>query len=432
MSDNCYSVIPAGQEIEGVSSDTPFNFPPGGAYLLFYFTEETFTKVLSALWNGAALTYPDQMYQVIWYFLQNVEAPMSLCEQIINCIQNDEDTREALINTLAQSPEFQEIVRENAGRATYPQIEALVVPSECDNSALAGRVIQLVDVLDTNNVDFLQIVEVGTNDEERVSLLLAAIPIVSESPVDEILTLFQGFLDDFTENYNAAITLAWKNEVSEELYCLARKSGDCSLSYEQVFQYFVERAGSDLTILSLVKNIIQFVINGDFSTDNLVASGMYAIQLAFIVAGQDFYGLNIPTIGAVVRDAPPSSAWEDWNECVDEPERIPVVNSVWDAGNYAGQITGPDENGLYTATSKPRSSGSAFYIMDIDKRDFILTDIEYSGPPECQVFVINANPFYIACTGTDAYGGQVCDEFCSTYPTPAPSTMKFKMIAPPP
>lgn len=247
------------------------------------------------------------------------EACMTFCERMIECINNDADVRSALINALASSPVFQEVIKQVAIRSGAEQITAPIVPAGCDNSLVAGRVIQTVDVLDQNNTDFLEIVEVGTNDEERVSLLIEAIPGLGELPADNILDLFQGFLSDFTENYAAAVTLAWKSEVSEDLYCLAKENEDCTLSYEKIFNYFKQRSGSSLTIASLLKNIIQFVVNGDFSTDDLVASGMYTIQLAFIVAGKDFYGLNIPSIGAVVRDALPSSAWEDWDECVTPP-----------------------------------------------------------------------------------------------------------------
>lgn len=316
---------------------------------------DEWNAIASSVDVGADIAYPEQYVSLWWMLTRNLVYSMSICALMIDCIMNDTDVQEALVDTLSQNETFQQFVKESAIRATKGQIVGPVVPTGCDNSAVAGRVIQLTDILDTNNQDFLEIVEVGTNDEERVSLLLAAIPGISESPVDEILDLFQGFLENFQENYNAAVTLSWKNEVSEDLYCLAKQNEDCTLSYEEVFNYFNERAGSNLSIQSIITNIVQFVINGDFSTDDLIASGMYAIQLAFIVAGRDFYGLNIPTIGAVVRDAIPSSAWEDWDECAEPPSGdwviLPAVDNPFTPTQPSGTITSQDATQVTVAAS---------------------------------------------------------------------------------
>ena len=381
---------------------------------------------------GSDLAYAEDAIRVLRLWMREVLCNVQICSLIIDCMLNDADTKQAMVDSLSANEQFQQLVKQTANRATQPQIEGLVVPSDCDDSIIAGRVIQLVDILDTNNVDFLQIVEVGTNDEERVSLLLAAIPGLSESPVDEILTLFQGFLEEFTENYGAAVTLSWKNEVSEELWCLAKETEDCSLTYEQVFNYFNERAGSELTIASLIQNIIQFVINGDFPTDNLIASGMYAIQLAFIVAGRDFYGLNIPTIGAVVRDALPSSAWEDWDPCGPEAERTPVIASIWDPGNVAGVLSGPTSEGVWTVTSGTRATDEAFVIRDISNREFVLVDKVYSAGPQCQVWLLGEEVEHLACGIGDQYTNETITEFWTTWFSGPHQTMQFRMVPPSP
>ncbi len=118
--------------------------------------------------------------------------------------------------------------------------------------------------------------------------------------------------------------------------------------------------------------------------------------------------------------------------CAPPPDREPIINSVWDAANFGGSLSGPDEDGIYTATTTLRGSGVGygFSIMDVDGRDFVLTDIVYSTGPQCQVFVIDESPFYIACTGSNAYTGQTCDEFHTAQESSTPTTMQFKMVAP--
>jgi len=57
--------VPIDQEVEGVptSGYAPYFFPVEGGTALFKFTEQEFTQVLSALINGAALTYPIHGYK---------------------------------------------------------------------------------------------------------------------------------------------------------------------------------------------------------------------------------------------------------------------------------------------------------------------------------------------------------------------------------
>lgn len=335
---SCYIVTDIVQNIVGVPEEgyAPFLFPSeaeGGGYLLFKFTDESFTRVLSALRNGAYLTYGDEGRQVIWDFLVNVEYPVQLCEQVAACFANDASFRESVIESLMDDPavvstvvdalsssdEFNTYITQRVSSLTIEAVTGALFKGDCDNAVVAGRVLKILDDMDGTNQDFFEILEIGTNDEERVAAMLDAIPILSETPVDNVLDMAQELLTDIWENYNAAITPEWKLEVGEDLYCLALGKVDCALSYQDLFDYFSQRAGSTLTVGSLLQNVFAYIVNGDFSTDEFVASGMYTIQLGFVLAGQEFNGMNLPTIGALARDASPSSAWEDWDECGTPP-----------------------------------------------------------------------------------------------------------------
>ena len=275
---------------------------------------------------------------------------MSFCDQVAQALLTCEDVQaalatvittvpvvqDAIVDMLQANEEFTDYIGEQVIAMTSEQIGGKFMGGDCDNSVVAGRVVAIVERLNTNNEDFFEILEVGTNDEERVSAVISAIPGLSEAPVDEILDILQSLLENLAENYAAAITEEWKDDVEEDLYCIAKtESEDCSLTYQQLFEYFRDRAGADLTITSLIKNVIEYVINGDFSNDELVASGMYAIQLGFILTGQDFNGMNLPKIGAITRDALPSTKWEDWGDC----------SSTW-----CRSITGSDLESMFEPT----------------------------------------------------------------------------------
>jgi len=189
----------------------------------------------------------------------------------------------------------------------------------CDNDNVAGEIITLVEAINQYNVDALEIVEVGTNDEERLSTFISGFPGFGLFPADEALDTMQDWLEDFSENYVAAITAEWILEVSEDLYCIAKEKPNCALTFQDLFDYFSNRAASGLDILSTILDIAQFLGDGDFNTDELVASGMYAATLGAILTGREYFGMTVQTIGAITRDAPGSSAWEDWTECGEPP-----------------------------------------------------------------------------------------------------------------
>lgn len=335
---------------------------------------EEWIKLVSSVFTGADICYPDESDSVRWILLRAVEQPVDLCALIAECIATSEATQAAIRDFVTTDPEINQHISDIAIKITEAQIVGKIVEGDCDNSVVAGKVVAIVERMNARNVDFLEILEVGTNDEERVANIIQAIPGLSETPANEIIDLAQDFLEDFAENYNAAVTEDWLDEVEEDLYCLAKESEDCSLTYQQLFDYFQARVGSGLTVESVLHNVIQFVLNGDFPTDNLVASGLYAIQLGFILAGQEFNGMSVPTIGSLTRDAAPSTKWEDWDECAPPPDPnctdFTSGEGLWhvyaDTGDYVASegyqgdyFSGFGETVLYVERSATTGLGTA-------------------------------------------------------------------------
>lgn len=421
------------QEIGAVPEEgySPYFFPAEGAYLPFFFTEETFLKVFSALCNGAYITYGDEGRAVIWEFLRNVEYPLSLCDAIAQCIATNEATQAALRDFITTDDAIRDYLTDEIAGLVDTALTGPLVYGSCDPSIVAGKMLALVDRLDTNNKDALELIEVGTNDEEKVAALLEGIPVLGELPIGDIIDFGQDVLEDFEEGYAGISTIERREALAEDLYCLAQSKPDCSLSYADLFEFFQFKVGSGLTLDSLVIDVVDFIRDGDFNTDDLVWYGMFALQIAMIRVGKEFFGIDAPKIGSLTRDALPSTIWEDWDECADPETRTPVINSLWDEPNIAGTLSGPDESGFYTVTATSRGTDFAFVLMDVDERTFVLTDITYSFRPQCQVLINNTEVLYIGCSGTDVYTGQIVDEYWSTWTNAQGAhTMQFKMAAP--
>lgn len=316
MSDNCYSVIPADQDVEGAPSGAPFNFPPEGGYALFYFTNETFTKVLSALWNGAALTYPTEMYQVIWYFLQNVEAPVDLCEQIAICINDPESpAREAVRDLVLNDPTIKAdrtTVAQTPGALTpAQQIESILKPDTCENDYTFNEATVLVDLLDSLSVDIFQVVEEGTNILERASLLVSALPVVGAIvPFDELLQLGEQMFANVQEAYEADFDQVLYDDIRCALWCLFKD--DCDMYILRAIRWYGNK-----TLLSVpddpveaLKVIIEFILTGSLA-DDIAVYAMHMLVLCLIQAGQDVIGIDFAQLGIriVAAGDDPNNDW---------------------------------------------------------------------------------------------------------------------------
>lgn len=405
--------------------------PEERTILPLWLSQREFTAILSAMDVGADIAYPEQYIEVMWLMVRNLRYPMPICSLIIQCIENDPDTKQAIVDMLTQNQTFNQYIDNTVQGLVGQALTGPLIAGSCDPSIVAGKMMALVERLDTNNKDALEIIEVGTNDEEKVSALIEAIPGVNQEPIGDIIDFIQDLLEDFGENYEAISTVARREALAEDLYCLAQSKTDCALSYADLFEFFQFKAQSALTLESLIGDVLNFVIDGDFDTDDLVWYGMMAVQIGFIRTGKQFFGIDAPKIGALTRDALPSSIWEEWDECADPETRTPVINSLWDEPNIAGSLEGPDEDGFYLVTAESRGTDFAFVLMDADERDFILTEITYSFRPQCQVLIHDTDVLYIGCPGSDIYTGQTLDEFWSTWSAAqGEQVMQFKMIAP--
>jgi len=312
---SCFVRVPVVQDIEGVpeTPGTPFNFPVEGAYLPFYFTNQSFTRVLSALVNGAKLTYGEEAYQVIWDFLQNVEYPVSLCDQIAECINTNETTQQAIRNFVTTDITInQHIQNISRGGQPMPEVELPTpIVSQCDPDEAWAAIDAIVEQMNTNNMDFFQVFETSTNQLERVSDLLAAIPLFETLPVDDVVAFVDQLFDNIYEAYEGAVTTELLNEYKCDLFCIGTNDPDCELGFDVMYNYFRDRIAATFTIESLFQEAIEFLGDGTFP-GTLVADFMYMLQLQVIRSASDFLGVNVLSLQVVAQVGAlvPSSAWE--------------------------------------------------------------------------------------------------------------------------
>lgn len=300
-------------------------------------------ETAAQLWVNAAAT-------------ASFEVCMEFCERIIDCIATDADVRASIVNALKSDPDFNQWLSTQVYRLTEGQITGILVPGDCDNSVVAGRALALVERLDTNNTDFLEMVETGTNDEERISEVLEAIPVLDEAPVGDVIGIINSIMENFAENYASISTTGRREAMAREIYCLMLANEDCSITFEQLFEYFQMKATSGLTILSTVFDVAGFIVDGDFDNDDAIWYGMFALQTSFVLTSRDFFGVDIGTMAGILRDASPSSIWEEWDPCDDPSENCltdkplafgTILFEAAEYTNYASEFYIPDARYIF-------------------------------------------------------------------------------------
>lgn len=414
--------VPIDQEVEGVPDEgyAPFFFPPEGAKLVFEFTQESFMKVLSALINGAALTYPDEWLQVVWDFLRNVEYPVSLCDEIAAAILTCEDVQLAIATLVGTPGPVQEAVRDLV--ITDPAInnyitdvtelailtagqrgENLLKPGQCDPDYTFNQASKLVFLLDQLVTDLFQAIEVGTNSLERASLLISAIPGVGILPFDEILKFGDELVDNIQEDYAGNYDQGMYDDLRCGLFCSFKDS--CELNIDEALAFYQDKLGSTLPAnpIETFTAIMQFLITGDIPGDYTVY-GMHILVIAAMRAGQELFGINFAQLGVriVAAGDDPDNDWETL--CGDCPPEGCV--GTWPdpiTSFYQGDITG--RTGDVYSVSLVNDPITGYDIVrtseygDWSQGEFLLTEVE----------VIGATPFQLyaeAGDGSVIYDGQ--------------------------
>lgn len=362
----------------GIDAETlnPFVFPEDPdeeTLILFKMSQRQFTAILSSVDTGSIICYGAGAMQVYWWFLRNVEMKMSICEAIIDCITNDIDTQQALVNMLMGNQTFNNYLDDKISTLTQELISTKLITGACDRPVLAGKIKALVDAMDKANNDWFEKIETGTNSEEKFALVVGAIPGLETLPIDDVVDFAQDILEDFTEEYSAQVDGALLQEWYCGLLCVAEKNADCSLSWGEIYDYFAKRVQSGLNPFSTLSDVVSFIVTGEYSGTTPIADATMALQTGLMVTQRSYFGSTLPSISYVTRDAPTSTFYEDCDICPEDdlwltallaaPNDIELVSQdedtqVWTLHNgYTGN---------YLTGGAISSNGTPFYILDVD------------------------------------------------------------------
>lgn len=340
-------------------------------------SQETYTKIFSSVLLGAEFTYQLSSMQVVNEFLRIAETDMT-CEQIIDCIQNDEGVRNELLLFLNQSG-YGSGSGTPATDSVYQQNPLMLdgsLLSSCDNDNLFGGITQMIAFINTRIVDYTEQAEVLSNVTERVQLALQAIPIVSEFPFDELVAFANQVFEELAEGYVAAYTTDWVDEVRCDLFCLVKDT--CELDFQVFADYFYSRIGYTRVDEAFIE-AAQWLLTGTF-TGEQIADAFFGLVCSALAYGSRVFGINIAGLGLSLSAAmnDPDNDWtilcEDCPDDVFEPA-ITHNDPCSVAVSASGSVVGEQSAGVWrlSSSSYVEAGTQGISFADVSSRLFRIT-----------------------------------------------------------
>jgi len=201
---------------------------------------------------------------------------LDFCQLMIDCINDpDSGVGQSIISTVGNTTST-ELIEVGQG-----QRDLLLGDGNnplCDSDIWWGGINNMVDQLDTNNMDALQILEVLTNVGEWVTQVAGGIFGVEAPLIQSMLEWGTFIQESILENYEAQITTAYMDQVKCDLFCVA--INNCELSPQDIVDYFYERLEASLSYGSLLNESLEFLVLGVWSGSE-IADAMMLSQVVF-------------------------------------------------------------------------------------------------------------------------------------------------------
>lgn len=313
---------------------------------------------------GAPIAYP-QNYVTYWQkFAQMQEFPneipldscMDLCQLILDCINSTESLQEVIAN-FADGSNISSTDGENAGNLAS---ELVNNPLGCNDDIIYGMTTQLVEFADRLCKDLFEQIDASQLSATNVGYIFKLIPFVETLPIDEAFELTDKLVDDIETAYLSASTELLKTSIACDLFCIAKDNG-CTLTLEQVRDYFEEQSGVVFTYTNVLTFITDF-LSGTF-IGNAAYYAMNTLFFQTLAFGGKFleyvFADYLKTIQTMYNDPNP-----DWN--IDCATCIPTWTHTFDfTVNDGGFVSYPPAGHLPFGVYIP-STGWSFEDKEWD------------------------------------------------------------------
>lgn len=247
--------------------------------------------LLSALLSGATMQSPDDAERVYENVVEWFEMPIDLCALVTDCITNDEATRNAIADLIADaggagsSNGTQTVVGTDS--ALYSE-ENILTGSACDNNTVMGEAIEIVKALNTIAEDWLQSLSGVSLPAELALLTIESIPLLGHLTSNDLGIALDWLTDEVLSQYEASYDDVLRNEAACLLYDAS--CADCALSLDEMLEVFASKVAIGINPSKNWAELIDDLTS--LTLGNQLVYGLWVVILATWKAGNLFRGLN--------------------------------------------------------------------------------------------------------------------------------------------
>lgn len=250
---------------------------------------------------------------------------MATCEQIIECIETDEDTQaafnswllEQVTNNAAVQQALDDLASREAavGRSLTPgQAAANLLPAEltddCSRARLGAAMEFLVEYLDSLITDFFEVLislDTAAKLAAKASGLIPVIGQYTQSAAEFLIELKNKIIT----SYAAEQTDEVKLDIAGDFFCLAEP--DCDLSIDDAIGVIVERLGTIEP--AEFGSIITLLTTGTFVGIQIVETA-YLVALTAVKFGGKFGdAVGVQPLSVIIAQGAgvPNTFWNDYD-----------------------------------------------------------------------------------------------------------------------
>lgn len=328
------------------------------------------------------------------------------CEEVQDCIENDEGVRNAL-QTFVDHQIEEKLDSNTPG--TKPSSERLNENAAgdnpgCDNDVAWGRIRGgLIERSFQRVIDFLEQVQVTTNNQDMLSDALNSIPVLGEVlgvvGVASWISFYDDIRDWLADAFVAQDTTDLRDQIGCDLFCIWQEN--CSLSVQQIRDYYVGKLTPDFPSLAeaLAGGIIELAAAlGELIEDvsSFAVYIMLAAEYGFQAEINDWFGVTIQAAKSDLLVGEPSSDWMTLCDPCGGTWTRTLLTSAGDGGFMATGGFGSYSGGVWNGTciNAGLYYGAAIIELTIDSAQitsieatYTITDFEFVGATDDGVYL---------------------------------------------
>lgn len=356
-----------------------------------------YVSIASALDIGRDIGYGEEAQEVWWLWVRSlIGVPALTCEQIIECIENDIDTQNALVQFLTGSGHLNPN-SVDADNTTVPQRFAgnaqdledeIGTLDECNLDVLWGAIRHgIVLYLDDNARNFLEDLNTQADKGQRAANLLSAIPIVGDL-ASAVTLQFVELIPDLLNLFNAYSSETVLDETACAIFEMV--CAECRFpTWDELFSHY---ASAGISGIDDVQNLVLTA-----ATDYLLGSSQLAAlacyhtiityELFVLYLGAKFNGAQGTSSIALWGGLGEDFASDNWLDLCDgcEPDAFEPVISLQPcplAGQTCGTIVSQLSANQWRIASTHRNEGNdeGVTLADASGREFVISAmVKFSG-----------------------------------------------------